>query len=266
MVGSGNLGSEVAESPNSSCLIDLFICDASSPRDITFSVAQLILTEADPLRYCGLLSVRRKSRKWQLAGIDLSSHLTSVSIKPHPNSAWDFFATSSEKNRCWGSHIGFVFMAPVEGSMADSTPASSTTVAGLQPLSCIRCAHRKVKCSRVYPCTNCSKQSAQCEFPPRRTEKRRRKAVSNGATAQEIQARLNRYEELLKRNGIDPDEPESQSMPSEVQIRRDPASSIVKQEIPGRLMVNGKKSRYMEGNLWTEAGPMADEVCILVQI
>lgn len=157
-------------------------------------------------------------------------------------------------------------MASVENSRTDSPSANLTSVAGLQPLSCLRCAHRKVKCSRIYPCTSCSKQSAQCEFPSPKTEKRRRTAASNGATAAEIQAKLDRYERLLRKNGIDPNQPEPESLPPDVQTRQDRARPLVKHEIPGRLMVNGKKSRFMEGNLWTEAGPMADAVCIVVSL
>ncbi|KAK1701813.1 hypothetical protein BDP67DRAFT_585826 [Colletotrichum lupini] len=31
-------------------------------------------------------------------------------------------------------------------------------------ISCKRCQQRKIRCSRTFPCTNCSTASAKCEF------------------------------------------------------------------------------------------------------
>jgi hypothetical protein len=53
--------------------------------------------------------------------------------------------------------------------------AAPLLVNGLQPLSCLRCAYRKVRCDRITPCSNCIKHNVLCEFPPPKTEKRRKR-------------------------------------------------------------------------------------------
>lgn len=58
-----------------------------------------------------------------------------------------------------------------------TTRAAPPLANGLQPLSCFRCAQRKVRCDRVVPCSNCIKHDSICEFPQPRTERRKRRRV-----------------------------------------------------------------------------------------
>lgn len=62
-----------------------------------------------------------------------------------------------------------------------TTRAAPPLANGLQPLSCLRCAQRKVRCDRVVPCSNCIKHDSLCEFPQPRTERRKRKRVQLAA-------------------------------------------------------------------------------------
>lgn len=83
---------------------------------------------------------------------------------------------------------------------------ANLTAAGLQPLSCLRCAHKKIKCDRIDPCcSNCEKVRQQCEYrtgqPYKRRKKRQRPAES--LTNEELRARLGRYEATLKSLGAD---------------------------------------------------------------
>lgn len=65
--------------------------------------------------------------------------------------------------------------------------------------SCVQCSHRKVKCDRNKPCTNCVKAKVECVVAaPQQTRKRRRQKL----TERELVERLRRCELLLDRNGI----------------------------------------------------------------
>lgn len=79
-------------------------------------------------------------------------------------------------------------------SPADSIPQSSKSYA------CIMCRKRKVKCDRNNPCLHCVKAQVRCEFrdplPPRRRKKPQPEAL--------LLARLRKYEDIMRKNGIDP--------------------------------------------------------------
>lgn len=75
---------------------------------------------------------------------------------------------------------------------------------GLQPLSCLQCAHRTVRSDRLNPCSKCTNHDVLCEFPPPKTEKRkRRKTPVASSSSNKLRARLDRYEEMLKDVGVD---------------------------------------------------------------
>lgn len=87
---------------------------------------------------------------------------------------------------------------------------------GFQLLSCLRCAHRKLRCDRLSPCSRCTKNDVLCEFPPPKTEKRRRRKIllassssasssASSASNNKLRARLDHYEEILKGLGVDVD-------------------------------------------------------------
>ncbi|KAI4170684.1 MAG: hypothetical protein LQ343_004782 [Gyalolechia ehrenbergii] len=73
---------------------------------------------------------------------------------------------------------------------------------GPQPHSCVVCQRRKVKCDRANPCSNCVRHKVECEFrapaPPRR-----RKRQSPDA---HIHAKLRRYEDILQKYGVKPED------------------------------------------------------------
>ncbi|PTB78675.1 hypothetical protein M440DRAFT_1297637, partial [Trichoderma longibrachiatum ATCC 18648] len=59
-------------------------------------------------------------------------------------------------------------------------------------LACVLCQHRKIKCDRNSPCSNCIKANVTCTpSTPAPARKRRR-------PNQDLQERLARCEELLK--------------------------------------------------------------------
>ena len=64
-------------------------------------------------------------------------------------------------------------------------------------LACVLCQQRKVKCSRKFPCENCTKSKSQCvpAAPARRQRKRR-------FPERALLDRLRQYEDLLRRNKI----------------------------------------------------------------
>ncbi|KAL8935103.1 MAG: hypothetical protein Q9216_005585 [Gyalolechia sp. 2 TL-2023] len=73
---------------------------------------------------------------------------------------------------------------------------------GLQPHSCVVCQRRKVKCDRASPCSNCVRHKVECEFrapaPPRRRKKQ--------SPDPHIHAKLRRYEDILQKYGVKPED------------------------------------------------------------
>lgn len=81
-----------------------------------------------------------------------------------------------------------------------SRMASSPAPAPPHKHSCLLCARRKIKCDKQDPkCSNCTKSQAECVYqappPPQRNRKRQ--------ADEELIARLNHYEELLRSHKID---------------------------------------------------------------
>lgn len=128
--------------------------------------------------------------------------------------------------------------------------------------TCVTCARRKVKCDKTGPpCSTCRKARQECfyqEPPPR---KRKRKPVD------ELQERLDKYEKLLKQNGIIPPN-DLENSPSEASPGTGPAtnssSSTVKaKKNTGTLLKGAGKTRYIDSNIWRTLGedlhPSSDE-------
>lgn len=157
---------------------------------------------------------------------------------------------------------------------ADPTPASTVAAHadaplrlanGLYPISCLTCAKRKVKCDRVQPCANCQKHKITCEYRDAAPKGRKRKAP---ASTEEKDARLEKYEGLLRGMGVDPTSVNSSEQQDNYPTPRSldlsaslvppatkrPAAAVKKEDdehIPGRLVVHRGKTRYVEGNFWT---------------
>lgn len=166
---------------------------------------------------------------------------------------------------------------------ADSAPSTTgpvTLANGLQPLSCIRCAHRKVKCDRIDPCSNCVKHSIPCEYREGAPYKRKKKSHPEAGSS-EVLARLEKYEEILKDLGVDPasvktagsnENPRSQRSATaerersdvrrngkRASVSEDPFPSQVSSLPQGKLIVHEGKSRYVEGNLWAKVGDVFEK-------
>ena len=143
---------------------------------------------------------------------------------------------------------------------------STTADRAARAYSCIRCFERKVKCDKRSPCTNCSKSSAECVFRVPPAPRRRRKQPLEAA----LVARLERYEELLKSNGIDftgsfspavsstvpspsPGSPLPPNTEKSYDVNEHPLFVQYQESQPGQLLVDRGKSRFVENNLWFSA-------------
>lgn len=122
--------------------------------------------------------------------------------------------------------------------------------------SCSLCTHKKIKCDRQIPCSNCKKAGATC-IPFQPSAPRRRKQRRDI----DVNARLIKCEALLKIHGLDVDE-------------HDDLQEVAKPEPSGTLISTEGKSRFIDkyvsythigsnmfsnltSNLWTE---LLDEV------
>ena len=65
-------------------------------------------------------------------------------------------------------------------------------------LACVLCQHRKVKCSRSFPCSNCTKVGVQC-VPGAMIPRQRKRRFPE----KELLGRIRHYEALLCEHGVD---------------------------------------------------------------
>ncbi|KAG7137273.1 Bikaverin cluster transcription factor bik5 like protein [Verticillium longisporum] len=76
--------------------------------------------------------------------------------------------------------------------------------------NCLTCRRRKVRCDRRSPCSQCAKAGLDCAFPTSGRVPTRRDgapASSSRDRNQDLLARLNRLEGLLRHIGVQPDDP-----------------------------------------------------------
>lgn len=72
--------------------------------------------------------------------------------------------------------------------------ASAASLQGMEPLACVSCRARKLKCDRTKPaCTRCVKVKNECVYP-----ESRRKPTFKRRNVKELEARLAQVEEYLK--------------------------------------------------------------------
>ncbi|PNP55584.1 hypothetical protein THARTR1_04108 [Trichoderma harzianum] len=72
--------------------------------------------------------------------------------------------------------------------------ASAAAMQGMEPLACVSCRARKLKCDRTKPaCTRCVKVKNECVYP-----ESRRKPTFKRRNVKELEARLAQVEEYLK--------------------------------------------------------------------
>lgn len=84
-------------------------------------------------------------------------------------------------------------------SPASTAPPSSQAVKPQRVLACVLCQHRKVKCNRKFPCSNCVRSHAQCVPAGTLARRQRRRRFPE----QELLDHLRRYESLLRQNDIE---------------------------------------------------------------
>ncbi|OBT72758.1 hypothetical protein VF21_08996 [Pseudogymnoascus sp. 05NY08] len=132
------------------------------------------------------------------------------------------------------------------------TQLQSTASKPLKVFSCVLCAQRKVKCDRKQPCSNCTKSGVNCTpgAPPKPRSRRRRVIETD------VAARLQRYEELLRRHGIKLDELDEPAIPEPPGV----ASANIDGANPSHRFGAGGKDGlplYAPNNLWST---LSDEI------
>ncbi len=114
------------------------------------------------------------------------------------------FAEEVERSRVQRSavsgNVSDISRLTINQTALPSTMSSAPPASPLHKHSCLLCARRKIKCDKQDPkCSNCTKSRAECIYqappPPQRHRKRQ--------ADEELIARLNHYEELLRSHKID---------------------------------------------------------------
>ncbi len=95
------------------------------------------------------------------------------------------------------------------GSNSPPNPTSSSIDHIRRKHPCVLCQHRKVKCDRNDPCSNCTKARVQCISPTVLPAKKRKKRFPEA----ELLARLRRYENHLRAYGADIDAINNETAP-----------------------------------------------------
>uniref|UniRef100_A0A8H7NKJ5 Zn(2)-C6 fungal-type domain-containing protein n=1 Tax=Bionectria ochroleuca TaxID=29856 RepID=A0A8H7NKJ5_BIOOC len=128
-------------------------------------------------------------------------------------------------------------------------------------LACVLCQHRKIKCDRNTPCSNCIKANATCTpSTPAPARKRRR-------PNQDLQERLARCEELLKQyaGGSVPSQADLQAAAPSVASVTTPASTFKAETSdysptfddfpdrrhPGKVIHQDGGVRFIDSQLWS---------------
>lgn len=129
---------------------------------------------------------------------------------------------------------------------------NAITVDGLQIWSCVTCRHRKVKCDRRNPCSNCAKNRIECHFPVTGRVPRRRDPTTWKSPTEkqaELLNRLRRLESLVTELAAQvedgPDKIQSillGSLPSVAGVPR--YSETVDAEIKKRELPNGESPMH----------------------
>ena len=148
-------------------------------------------------------------------------------------------------------------------SAALSVPSTVSSPISTRPhyphiRSCLSCRHRKVKCDRQYPCSNCDRTGTECIFPPGpgRAPKKPR-----GTRDPRLLERLWKLEDIVCRLGAELD-PEDHPTENGSKIDSVDPVNAVEQEF-GRLLIDetdDPKSSYLCHRLWVRFG---DVVCRL---
>jgi hypothetical protein len=105
--------------------------------------------------------------------------------------------------------IAVAVMAHEKERMPAHGPVSGS--AGMEPLACVSCRARKLKCDRTKPaCTRCIKVNGKCVYP-----ESRRKPATKRRNVKELEARLAQVEDYLKEVNKSTDKTISDASPVE---------------------------------------------------
>ena len=164
------------------------------------------------------------------------------------------------------AHVAGAAKRPAERSDDVTRPAPGREPAQVNSRSCVTCRHRKVRCGRSNPCSNCVKAGIDCVFPTARRESRK-------APDAELVARLKGLESALGRLVNDhPGGQQGHDPPSAAHGYSDgchwnssptDGNSSARCSEPvgknlGRFLVNEGQTQYVSESFWANT---CDEVC-----
>ena len=98
-------------------------------------------------------------------------------------------------------------------ALSSSGGVSQTAI--LQKHACSICSKRKIKCDRQDPCSACLRSKTPCTFQEPAPSMRHRKRLAE----EELLARLNQYEDLLRANNVNFEPYDSGWIPSNFQSK-----------------------------------------------
>ncbi|EME45203.1 hypothetical protein DOTSEDRAFT_71050 [Dothistroma septosporum NZE10] len=152
---------------------------------------------------------------------------------------------------------------------AASGPQHSGQDVPLMPYTCVTCAKRKVKCDKSGPpCNTCrkAKLTDDCHYQEPAPRKRKRKPE------EDLQDRVQRYEDLLKKHDLLPADIEDSTVISDIDRTPvanpfapggGPSASSLGKKAGGTLLKGPGKTRYIDSNIWRNLGedlhPSSDE-------
>ena len=143
--------------------------------------------------------------------------------------------------------------------------------------SCVTCRHRKVRCGRSDPCSNCVKAGIECIFPAPGRERRDSRKPQDA----ELVARLKQLEGVIKSLGGQVDDETGGQQDTGAVSDTHEGSDVHRKEISmndnkssagspnsvdkhlGRLVINDGQSQYVSDSFWANTG---DEVCIVPEL
>lgn len=152
---------------------------------------------------------------------------------------------------------------PPPQTSAPGSATGSSAGAVLNPRSCVTCRRRKVRCNKLYPCSNCQKAHIDCIFPaPGRAPRRPRKPPDG-----ELLARLRRLEGVVHSLGVQVDDEDGEpsgndkaASNSSAQVKHEPGvdtevigdvNTNSLNESFGRLVIDERgRSRYVNNRFW----------------
>ncbi|KAH8902462.1 hypothetical protein BR93DRAFT_932042 [Coniochaeta sp. PMI_546] len=143
--------------------------------------------------------------------------------------------------------------AATAGPPTEALAADGASFQTLMPYSCRACAKRKIKCDKTTPsCSSCRKAKVDCWYQAPAPRIRKRKL------SDDIFERLDRYERILKENGL----LDAAVSSSEARLASQDSVNLYWNEsetaTTGKLLTGQGRSRYIENNLWRNLA--ADEV------